>query len=88
MSDIVEALRLPHASEIEHRAADEITRLRATNTALREALEGLPDWLESKRYALGAVDGYDYYSGQEYGLRVAQIEAERRITALNKATGP
>jgi hypothetical protein len=37
-------------------------------------------WCDEQRALLGAVDGYDYRSGEEYGLRRAQIEAERRAS--------
>ena len=46
---------------------------------LRAALEDLANWCEAERSNLGAIDGYDYSSGQEYGLRRAQIEIETRL---------
>ena len=39
----------------------------------REAVE----IIEQERVKLGAVDGYDYNSGIEYGLRQAQIIMEK-----------
>jgi len=54
------------------------------NARLREAqsLKDLEEWLLTESYSLGAVDGYDYNSGVEYGLRLAMIEIEKRIKAL------
>ncbi len=52
--------------------AAEIERLRAD-------LQDFGSWCENERTKLGALDGYDYRSGEEYGLRRAQIELERRI---------
>lgn len=46
-----------------------------------DALEELERWLDHECALCGAVDGYDYNSGVEYGLRKAAIEAKRRKRA-------
>ncbi len=48
----------------------------------RETLRALSGWCAQERSLLGAVDGYNYSSGQEYGLRRAEIEIEKRLRAL------
>ncbi|HWK65355.1 MAG TPA: hypothetical protein VNS34_10465 [Rhizobiaceae bacterium] len=50
-----------------------------------EALKDLAAWCDEQRSKLGAVDGYNYASGEEYGLRRAQIEAERRAALSTPA---
>lgn len=47
---------------------------------LQAALQEAANWCEQERYKLGAIDGYDYRSGEEHGLRRAQIELERLAT--------
>lgn len=76
-------------SEIEHLRSD-IERHVAITTSqqaeierLQAALEDAASWCENERAMLGAVDGYDYHSGEEYGLRRAQIELRRRVHASN-----
>ncbi len=49
---------------------------------LRELIADFQEWCSTERAALGAIDGYDYDSGQEYGLRRAEIEIEKRLRAL------
>lgn len=51
--------------------------------AMREALESLSDWCATERANLGAVDGYDYRSGEEFGLRCAEIEIKKRAGAIS-----
>jgi hypothetical protein len=51
--------------------------MRTALTPLQELL----DWCQQEREKLGAVDGYDYRSGEEYGLRRAQIEIGKRSAA-------
>lgn len=38
-----------------------------------ELLKSIEEKLDSEAMSLGAVDGYDYNSGVEYGLRLAAI---------------
>lgn len=38
----------------------------------------LAEWCRIEREKIGAIDGYDYRSGEEFGLRRAQNEIERR----------
>ena len=53
----------------------------AQNT--RNMLDSLAEWCSIERDKLGAVDGYDYRSGEEYGLRRAEIEISKRLAALS-----
>ncbi len=41
-------------------------------------LDDLEGWLDNECALLGAVDGYGYSSGVEYGLRTAAIEVQKR----------
>lgn len=52
---------------------------------LETFLRDFADWCNVERHKLGAVDGYDYRSGEEYGLRRAEIEIEKRIDARRSA---
>ena len=54
----------------------------AERDQLRKLVTDFQEWCRTERGALGAVDGYDYDSGQEYGLRRAEIEIEKRLKAL------
>jgi hypothetical protein len=54
----------------------------APPSGIVEALKDFEQWCLSAREKLGAIDGYDYRSGEEYGLRRAELEAHRRICAL------
>ncbi len=49
----------------------------------RDLLIELADWCETARTNIGAIDGYDYRSGEEFGLRRAEIEINKRIKALS-----
>ena len=51
---------------------------------LESKLADAAEWCAIERGKLGAVDGYDYHSGEEYGLRRAEIELRRRA-ALSTA---
>lgn len=63
------------------KAAARITELeQALKVARKAALEEAADHCVAAAYAIGAVDGYDYRSGQEDGLR----QAERLIKGLSK----
>lgn len=44
-----------------------------------EVLDGIVAWLDQQRAEIGCIDGYDYRSGEEYGLRRAQIHIESLI---------
>ncbi len=50
-----------------------------------EAIESAAVWCGVERQKLGAIDGYDYRSGEEYGLRRAEIEIARRVAALSRS---
>lgn len=56
--------------------------------AVREALESISDWCSNERGLIGAVNGYDYRSGEEYGMRRAEIEIIKRLKALPAASQP
>lgn len=47
----------------------------AARTALivAKAMDGAISWCEQERGKIGAIDGYDYRSGEEYGLRRAEL---------------
>ncbi len=60
-------------------ASNKVHRLTLENDRLRAVLEDVASWCEDERAKLGAIDGYDYHSGEEYGLRRAQIELQRRV---------
>jgi len=49
---------------------------------LYSALEDLESWLDHECALCGAVDGYDYNSGFEYGLRKAALEVQKRKRAI------
>lgn len=51
------------------------------------SMKELEGWLDNESFSLGAVDGYDYNSGVEYGLRLASIETKKRIKALQQKFG-
>ncbi len=55
---------------------------------LRKLVAGLQDWCRVERHGLGNVDSYDYSSGQEYGLRRAEIEIEKRYGELGPVFAP
>jgi hypothetical protein len=48
----------------------------------RKALQSLEYWCTDERMSIGAVDGYDYRSGEEFGIRRVEIEISKRIKAL------
>jgi hypothetical protein len=55
---------------------------------VREALNGLAGWCAQERSSIGAVDGYDYRSGEEFGIRRVEIEIEKRARALSPKAKP
>lgn len=55
-----------------------MTRIPEEAAALREFAQ----WCDEEAAKLGAVDGYDYRSGQEAAYRHASIEAGKRAAAL------
>ena len=51
----------------------------------RRVIEGMrmaEDCVEAERCKIGAIDGYDYTRGQEYGLRLATIVIRAEISRL------
>lgn len=52
---------------------------------IRAELTALLDWIDQERSKFGALDGYDYRSGEEYGLRRVAIELDIKIAALASA---
>jgi hypothetical protein len=58
--------------------------LRAQNAALVGTLENMRDKLEHEATGLGAVDGYDYRSGKECGLRMALLDLDKIISEAAK----
>jgi hypothetical protein len=51
------------------------------SVALEAELEDAAEWCAVRRAEIGAVDGYDCRSGEEFGLRRAEIELRRRAKA-------
>ena len=49
-----------------------------SNQQHNNAME-LKEWLIAERQKLGAVDGYDYQSGVEHGLTLAQEQVEKLL---------
>ena len=47
----------------------------------RDAMQRFTDWCDTERHKLGAVDGYNYSSGEEYGLRRAAIYFDAMLSA-------
>jgi hypothetical protein len=47
-----------------------------------ESYQSIADWCDNERSRIGAVDGYSYESGEEYGIRRVQIEIGHRMRAL------
>ncbi len=73
---------LENCQEARERAVRAHTEAWEEINRLRKLVADLQEWCRVERAALGAVDGYDYSSGQEYGLRRAEIEIEKRLGAL------
>jgi len=57
------------------------------DAGMREALESLQAWCDNQGALLGAVDGYDYHSGQEAAYRHVSIEIGKRMDAALTAPG-
>jgi hypothetical protein len=76
----------PVAKDISESLRWAAARIEALEAALRDlaaaALRDLAEWCAVERAMIGAVDGYDYRSGEEYGLRRAEIEITKRTAAL------
>lgn len=62
-----------------------VAALKARVAELEAALEYAEEWCAVARANIGAIDGYDYRSGEEYGLRRAEIEIGKRRAALSHA---
>lgn len=50
--------------------------------SIKEALTNLQAWCDEQGSKLGAVDGYDYRSGEEAAYRHVAIEIKKRLEAL------
>ncbi|WP_456722159.1 hypothetical protein [Bradyrhizobium sp. USDA 4350] len=62
------------------------TEAPATATAnVVDVLASLQDWCHQQRYAIGAVDGYDYRSGEEAGIREVEIEVAKRLNEARES---
>lgn len=55
----------------------------------QETLKALSDWCEKARYELGGIDGYDYRSGEEFGIRRVELQIEKVLhaTAVSRPHG-
>ncbi len=80
--DFVPHHELENCQEARERAIRAHTKAYEEIQRLQKIITDLQEWCRVERCALGAVDGYDYSSGQEYGLRRAEIEIEKQIQAL------
>jgi hypothetical protein len=58
------------------------------NAALRSAFLAVQAWCDNEASKLGAVDGYDYRSGQEATYRHVAIEIGRRLAVLGDLALP
>ena len=47
-----------------------------------DELQSLEGWCEKQRHSIGAVDGFDYRSGEEFGIRRVEIEIRTRREKL------
>lgn len=78
----VEIARLRALSQNNAHSWDAIVKerndLRAEIERRRADMAGAIEWCQAAREGIGAVDGYDYRSGEEFGLRRAEIELRRR----------
>lgn len=52
------------------------------------ALSDLADWCNVERHKLGGVDGYDYRSGEEFGIRRVEIQIGKISAALRSSPPP
>lgn len=88
ISEIITVLRLaanpPDPDPMNDKRAGEDARLAAK---VREALENIADWCSTERANIGAIDGYDYWSGEEFGLRCAEIEIRKRAALSPPSPG-
>lgn len=85
--EIIAAARVNRAFQVSFfDLATENKKLEAEAAAMRAALENLSEWCRQAGEKLGAVDGYDYDSGQEYAYRSACIEVKKQI-ALSPDAG-
>lgn len=57
------------------------------DAGMREALADIQTWCDNQGALLGAVDGYDYRSGQEAAYRHVSIEIGKRMDAALTAPG-
>lgn len=90
LADRLDASLLGHAVRADVQMASDIIRRLAAKPAedVREALNALSIWCSEARHAIGAVDGYDYRSGEEFGIRCVEIEIDRRAKALSTTGEP
>lgn len=67
-------------------AAEAIAALRthavAGEAKTIEALRLLGDWCQTERHKLGGVDGYDYQSGEEFGIRRVELQIDKILATL------
>lgn len=49
---------------------------------VNKSLTSLSYWCTDERLKIGNVDGHDYRSGEEFGIRRVEVEIEKRLTAL------
>lgn len=78
------------AGELLREAADALASISepAREEEPRGLARQLANWCDGERAKLGALDGYDYLSGEEYGLRRAQIQAEKLAAQAEEGKEP
>lgn len=54
--------------------------------AAKAEIDRLLSWCATERHRLGGVDGYDYKSGEEFGIRRVEIQIEKAMASLSDMT--
>ncbi|BEV44705.1 hypothetical protein [Afipia carboxidovorans] len=80
--DSLDAAKAAAQADYEQRIRSALVNAPAVDGALREALKDLEAWCDKQGALLGALDGYDYHSGQEAAYRHTAIEIGKRIKSL------
>lgn len=73
----------PEVLYITKDALDELRARIATLEAREAVLAGVRDRIENERGMVSGIDGYNYASGEEYGLRKAVIMLDEALATLD-----
>jgi len=86
------ALAMKHRDEAEAKLAEAKIALEAPTkeeialrAQARKALADLSNWCETERYKLGGIDGYDYRSGEEFGIRRVELQIEKKLHEFSRS---